>query len=136
MLAAWSTAVDDEHVARLIVAKEEQSAKAKELHAALDKATAENERLFKDNARLVRLIDSGDWGRARVLELVQAGEAAYCCPLLINHQSSLKSPFATSQYEEVVVYPSHLLEQRLTGSRQELTLAQCQFLPGRSWDQL
>ena len=76
MLAAWSTAVDDEHVARLITAKEEQSAKAKELHAALDKATAENERLFKDNARLVRLIDSGDWGRARVLELVQAGEAA------------------------------------------------------------
>lgn len=76
VLAAWSTAVDDEHVARLIAAKEEQSAAALDLQSALEKARAENERMFRDNARLVRLIDSGDWGRARVFELVQAGESA------------------------------------------------------------
>ncbi|BDA44517.1 hypothetical protein COCOBI_05-7040 [Coccomyxa sp. Obi] len=74
VLAAWSIAVDDEHVARLIAAKEEQTEKALDLQAALEKARSENERMFRDNARLVRLIDSGDWGRARVLELVQAGQ--------------------------------------------------------------
>lgn len=72
VLAAWSTVADDENVARLLAAKEEQLARAEKLQAALEKAKAENERMFKDNARLVRLIDSGDWGRARVVELVQA----------------------------------------------------------------
>lgn len=35
---------------------------------------AENERLRRDNERCVRLIDSGEWGRGRVAELVAAGE--------------------------------------------------------------
>lgn len=34
----------------------------------------ENERLRRDNERFVRLIDSGEWGRGRVSELVSAGE--------------------------------------------------------------
>jgi hypothetical protein len=33
----------------------------------------ENERLRRDNERFVRLIDSGEWGRGRVAELVAAG---------------------------------------------------------------
>ncbi len=36
--------------------------------------TEENERLRRDNERFVRLIDSGEWGRGRVAELVSAGE--------------------------------------------------------------
>lgn len=34
----------------------------------------ENGRLRRDNERFVRIIDSGDWGRGRVQELVQAGQ--------------------------------------------------------------
>lgn len=37
---------------------------------------AENERLRRDNERFVRLIDSGEWGRGRVAELVKAGKQA------------------------------------------------------------
>ena len=36
----------------------------------------ENERLRRDNERFVRLIDSGEWGRGRVAELVGAGEVS------------------------------------------------------------
>lgn len=32
---------------------------------------AENDRLRRDNERFVRIIDSGEWGRGRVAELVQ-----------------------------------------------------------------
>lgn len=42
--------------------------------SALDGLRAENERLRRDNERFVRLIDSGEWGRGRVAELVAAGE--------------------------------------------------------------
>jgi hypothetical protein len=35
---------------------------------------AENERLRRDNERFVRLIDSGEWGRGRVAELVGAAD--------------------------------------------------------------
>lgn len=35
---------------------------------------SENERLRRDNERFVRIIDSGEWGRGRVAELVQAGQ--------------------------------------------------------------
>jgi hypothetical protein len=38
-------------------------------------ATAENARLLRDNERFACLIDSGDWGRRRVEELITAGEA-------------------------------------------------------------
>jgi chromosome segregation ATPase len=34
----------------------------------------ENERPRRDNERFVRIIDSGEWGRGRVVELVQAGQ--------------------------------------------------------------
>lgn len=44
----------------------------------------ENERLRRDNERFVRLIDSGEWGRGRVAELVSAGAAGRNHP----HQSS------------------------------------------------
>jgi hypothetical protein len=40
----------------------------------LQRLTKENERLRRDNERFVRLIDSGEWGRGRVAELVAAGE--------------------------------------------------------------
>ncbi len=42
--------------------------------ARLQELSAENERLRRDNERFVRLIDSGEWGRGRVAELVTAGE--------------------------------------------------------------
>jgi hypothetical protein len=35
---------------------------------------AENGRMRRDNERFVRIIDSGEWGRGRVAELVQAGQ--------------------------------------------------------------
>jgi hypothetical protein len=35
---------------------------------------AENQALKQDNARLAHVIDSGDWGRERVAELLQAGK--------------------------------------------------------------
>jgi hypothetical protein len=35
---------------------------------------ADNERLVRDNERLCRVIDSGDWGRQRVEELLRAGQ--------------------------------------------------------------
>ena len=34
----------------------------------------ENDRMRRDNERFVRIIDSGEWGRGRVAELVQAGQ--------------------------------------------------------------
>eukprot|EP00891_Asterochloris_glomerata_P005550 jgi/Astpho2/5550/Aster-02810 len=43
-------------------------------HAQLAQQRAENERLRRDNERFVRLIDSGEWGRGRVSELMQAGK--------------------------------------------------------------
>jgi hypothetical protein len=39
----------------------------------LGRLAAENEHLKEDNDRLCRVIDSGDWGRQRVQELLQAG---------------------------------------------------------------
>ena len=39
----------------------------------LGRLAAENEHLKADNDRLCRVIDSGDWGRQRVQELLQAG---------------------------------------------------------------
>lgn len=41
----------------------------------------ENERLRRDNERFVRLIDSGEWGRGRVSELVSAGACTHARPL-------------------------------------------------------
>jgi hypothetical protein len=41
---------------------------------AVQELREENERLRRDNERFVRLIDSGEWGRGRVAELVSAGE--------------------------------------------------------------
>ncbi len=41
----------------------------------------ENERLRRDNERFVRLIDSGEWGRGRVAELVSAGGAGWHYPI-------------------------------------------------------
>jgi hypothetical protein len=37
----------------------------------LEALKAENDRLRRDNERFVRIIDSGEWGRGRVAELVQ-----------------------------------------------------------------
>ena len=55
---------------RLDKAHVEQAA----LQAQLAQQRAENERLRRDNERFVRLIDSGEWGRGRVSELMQAGK--------------------------------------------------------------
>lgn len=43
------------------------------LQTAVRELREENERLRRDNERFVRLIDSGEWGRGRVSELVAAG---------------------------------------------------------------
>jgi hypothetical protein len=44
------------------------------MQADCDALRQENERMRRDNERFVRIIDSGDWGRGRVAELVQAGQ--------------------------------------------------------------
>ena len=44
------------------------------VHQRISEMNAENEKLQRDNERFVRIIDSGDWGRSRVNELVKAGE--------------------------------------------------------------
>ena len=64
---AWKHVLAD---MRLDKAHVEQAA----LQAQLAQQRAENERLRRDNERFVRLIDSGEWGRGRVSELMQAGK--------------------------------------------------------------
>jgi hypothetical protein len=66
--------VDDAHVIKVLSENEELAQQAAALRLSLGSAREENQRLFSDNARLVRIIDSGDWGRARVAELIQAGD--------------------------------------------------------------
>lgn len=43
------------------------------LQEAVQRLGADNEQLKRENERLARVIDSGDWGRQRVQELVEAG---------------------------------------------------------------
>uniref|UniRef100_A0A061RCM8 Centriole proteome protein n=1 Tax=Tetraselmis sp. GSL018 TaxID=582737 RepID=A0A061RCM8_9CHLO len=64
---AWLGAIDDRCHAELCAHRDALDEEAQSLRA-------ENERLRRDNERFVRLIDSGEWGRGRVAELVQAGE--------------------------------------------------------------
>eukprot|EP00798_Chlamydomonas_sp_ICE-L_P008206 gene8206-1468_t len=64
---SWKAAVEDSKMSFHMSKKEELAAAVKELQE-------ENERLRRDNERFVRLIDSGEWGRGRVAELVGAGE--------------------------------------------------------------
>lgn len=45
---------------------------------------AENDRLRRDNERFVRIIDSGEWGRGRVAELVQVLPLP-CVPAVQTH---------------------------------------------------
>lgn len=66
-LLAWRAYVDG----RKQRAIEEQSCK---LMAEVQRLTTEAALLRQDNERLARIIDSGDWGRERVAELLQAGE--------------------------------------------------------------
>lgn len=44
------------------------------MQESMEALKSENERLRRDNERFVRIIDSGEWGRGRVAELVQAGQ--------------------------------------------------------------
>lgn len=44
-----------------------------DMRSRMDQLRAENERLRRDNERFVRLIDSGQWSRARVDEISKAG---------------------------------------------------------------
>eukprot|EP00877_Chromochloris_zofingiensis_P001776 jgi/Chrzof1/1159/Cz01g42220.t1 len=64
---AWVQLCEDNHLDKKLTSKEDMQAHIHELQA-------ENERLRRDNERFVRLIDSGEWGRGRVAELVTAGE--------------------------------------------------------------
>ncbi|KIY99883.1 centriole proteome protein [Monoraphidium neglectum] len=64
---AWAGAARARRVDEKLRAQEELEVRARDL-------AAENERLRRDNERFVRLIDSGEWGRGRVAELVGAGE--------------------------------------------------------------
>lgn len=78
VLNAWSAVVDDERVIGLLAEREALSKQVEDLAGSLSKAREENERLFRDNAHLVRIIDSGDWGSARIAELVQTGAPGLC----------------------------------------------------------
>ncbi|GAQ91938.1 hypothetical protein KFL_008860040 [Klebsormidium nitens] len=49
-------------------------ARAEQIHERAETLEEENKRLRAENERLARVIDSGDWGRARADELVRAGE--------------------------------------------------------------
>ncbi|KAG2499362.1 hypothetical protein HYH03_002937 [Edaphochlamys debaryana] len=64
---AWWQAIDDRKIEEQLTTKEQLVVTVKELRE-------ENERLRRDNERFVRLIDSGEWGRGRVAELLSAGE--------------------------------------------------------------
>ncbi|GFR41222.1 hypothetical protein Agub_g1895 [Astrephomene gubernaculifera] len=64
---AWWQAIEDRKIEEQLTTKEQLVVAVKELRE-------ENERLRRDNERFVRLIDSGEWGRGRVAELVSAGE--------------------------------------------------------------
>ncbi|PNH01101.1 hypothetical protein TSOC_013030, partial [Tetrabaena socialis] len=64
---AWWQAIQDRKIGDQLTTKEQLVVTVKELRE-------ENERLRRDNERFVRLIDSGEWGRGRVAELVSAGE--------------------------------------------------------------
>ncbi|KAI8467365.1 MAG: hypothetical protein J3K34DRAFT_395113 [Monoraphidium minutum] len=65
--AAWAGAARDRRADERLREGADLEARARDL-------AAENERLRRDNERFVRLIDSGEWGRGRVAELVGAGE--------------------------------------------------------------
>ena len=54
---------------------EESQEFADAVKAQLARLNSENERLRRDNERFVRLIDSGQWSRARVDELSKARRA-------------------------------------------------------------
>ncbi|GLI68927.1 hypothetical protein VaNZ11_013348 [Volvox africanus] len=64
---AWCQAIEDRKLEEQLTTKEQLVVTVRELRE-------ENERLRRDNERFVRLIDSGEWGRGRVAELVSAGE--------------------------------------------------------------
>ncbi|GLC35838.1 hypothetical protein PLESTB_000499600 [Pleodorina starrii] len=64
---AWWRAIEERKMEETLTTKEQLIVSVKELRE-------ENERLRRDNERFVRLIDSGEWGRGRVAELVSAGE--------------------------------------------------------------
>lgn len=49
-------------------------ARTEQIHERAETLEEENKRLRAENERLARVIDSGDWGRARADELVRAGE--------------------------------------------------------------
>jgi hypothetical protein len=68
----WHDAIDDRKWEELYGTKEA-------LLEEVGRMRGENERLRRDNERFVRLIDSGEWGRGRVAELVQAGEIMKVC---------------------------------------------------------
>eukprot|EP00775_Hariotina_reticulata_P004665 gene4665-4918_t len=68
--ATWLADVDNHKIQAKVATKEG-------MQEMLDRLQAENERLRRDNERFVRLIDSGEWGRGRVAELVSAGEVMH-----------------------------------------------------------
>ncbi|KAJ9510458.1 hypothetical protein QJQ45_015931, partial [Haematococcus lacustris] len=63
----WKDLVDVGKVDAQLTTKQELVLKLRDMQE-------ENERIRRDNERFVRLIDSGEWGRGRVAELVAAGE--------------------------------------------------------------
>ncbi|KXZ56639.1 hypothetical protein GPECTOR_1g576 [Gonium pectorale] len=71
---AWWAFVDEARHERTMDEFEKTMTTKEQLIVTVKDLREENERLRRDNERFVRLIDSGEWARGRVAELVSAGE--------------------------------------------------------------
>lgn len=74
---------------------------------------AENDRLRRDNERFVRLIDSGEWGRGRVSELVKAGE------IMKNERDALVALIQSMRHEYEAVQRAKVQQEEELRSLKE-----------------
>jgi hypothetical protein len=84
----------------------------------------ENERMRRDNERFVRIIDSGEWGRGRVAELVQAGqilkqERDQLCQLMTHLRSDYEAVerAKVAQQEELVALKERMKKKGAANNR-------------------
>jgi hypothetical protein len=87
------------------------------LQSTLKELQAQNERLRRDNERFVRLIDSGEWGRGRVAELVTAGEV-----MKAERDALLKLISSLRREYEAVQTAKGAQEEELRSLKERLTV--------------